>query len=254
MKTGDINVVSLKSAASTTIDKNLIKMSSQFLLEATVKGVGQFMFVDTLVGGGLVILGIGISSRSGALAAWTGAFVACLTCYYLLQVPESSLMAVRTGLFGYNSAGACASIAGGVFFRIGPKTAIFGVFAAATAVLLLMAFRSFFGELWGLPVLTFPFITSTWVIILTEASTVLEPKRAVDIIDEIFYFFWLKMKKIAKGDVMSGNNTEDYVFSWQKDSKSDSIEDLELSGHGSSVHSVVSASFQEGGEKISYII
>jgi len=241
--TGNIGVLAMKPSAPVVIDKSQLKMTLEFLFHASVKGVGQFMFVDTLLGSGLVILGIAISSRSGACAAWLGALVACLTCYYLLQVPESSLVNVRNGLFGYNSAGACAAIAGGVFYRVGPKTITTGAVAAITAVLLLMAFRAFFGTLWELPVLTFPFIVSTWVVMLTESSSVLKPKNIkngayFDIIDEIFYYLWLRLMLVLGFDY--GNNN--YVFSWLSDQHSTEKMNLDSSGHDSSMHSVMSYS------------
>ena len=55
---------------------------------------------------------------AGALAAWLGSAVAVLTSYYLIQVPQELLMDVRNGLFSYNSAGTCAAIAGGVFYKV----------------------------------------------------------------------------------------------------------------------------------------
>ena len=135
------------------------------------------MFVDTSVGSGLVILGIGIASRMGAFAAWSGATVACLVSYYLMKVPD--LINVRNGLFGYNSAGCCASLAGGVFFQVNRGNFITGLIGAGTAVLLLTAFQSVFGHLWGLPVLTFPFITSTWIMIKIRSDWLIRKPRSV---------------------------------------------------------------------------
>jgi hypothetical protein len=128
------------------------------------------MFVDTTPGGILVVLGIMISNKVGGLAALTGAFTACITSLYLIQVPSTSIADVRHGLYGYNSAGTCTSIAGKVFFKSSRKTFCMGIFGAMLSVLLLIAFKSFFGKLWNLPVLTFPFITGAWVMMLTRSE------------------------------------------------------------------------------------
>jgi len=144
--------------------------SAAFLWDASVRGVGQFMFADTTYGGALVILGICVSSRMGALAAWAGATVAALTACFLLQVTERDLVDVRNGLYGYNSAGTCASLAGGVFYYPSLSGSLFGLVGAAFTTLVLTMFKSVFGTLWSLPVLTFPFIVSTWIMLLTKSK------------------------------------------------------------------------------------
>jgi len=143
--------------------------SAAFLWEASVRGVGQFMFADTTEGGVLVILGICLSSRMGALAAWGGAAVAAITAVHLLAVSAASRVDVRNGLYGYNSAGTCASLAGGIFFDPTPSGAVMGVVGAAVTVLLVTMFKAILGAGFGLPVLTFPFIVSTWLMLLTRS-------------------------------------------------------------------------------------
>jgi len=147
------------------------------LFESSVKGVGQFMFADTIVGSCLVLIGIAISSRRGALFAWIGASVGCLTSFYLIALPPSRLLALRTGLYGYNSSGTCASVGGGVFFDVGIGTSLLAIVGAMLSVLLQVAFESFFSHLYGVSILTFPFIVSTWIILVTRASHFIKKKR-----------------------------------------------------------------------------
>lgn len=146
-------------------------MSWGYAWDLSIRGVGQFMFVDSTEGGALVILGIMISSRIGGLAAWLGGTVGGLTAFYIVAVPKLTLRhLVRKGIFGYCSAGCCASLAGKVFFEPSYMGVIVGICGAVLAVLFQVAFMSFFGHIYHLPVLTWPFITATWVLIITRSQ------------------------------------------------------------------------------------
>lgn len=169
VSTDHASVTSLSSASNKTYSDDYTKMSVNYFVDASIRGVGQFMFVDTTVGGVLVIIGIAVASRIGAFAAWTGSSIACLTAYYLLQVPD--LINVRNGLYGYNSSGCVASLSGSVFFYSNLSNYLGGsLIGGSLAVLILTTFQSILGTLWGLPVLTFPFITTTWIIMMTRSS------------------------------------------------------------------------------------
>ena len=70
INTGNIQVIR-SVAASTSLDvhpdSSIWKFSFMFMIEASIKGAGQFMFVDTTLGGVFVILGIAVASRRGNL-------------------------------------------------------------------------------------------------------------------------------------------------------------------------------------------
>ena len=171
VKTNNAGIIPLaSSAAPDAYPLGYAEFSASFLWDASVRGVGQFMFADTTAGSILIILGIGVASRIGAMAAWGGAAVAAITAVFLLAVPIAGRIDVRNGLFGYNSAGTCASLAGGVIFDPTVSGCVFGVFGAAFAVLLQTMFKALLGHQFGLPVLTFSFITSTWLMLLTKSK------------------------------------------------------------------------------------
>jgi len=146
------------------------EMSGAYMWDASIRGVGQFMFVDSTVGGVFVILGIMISSRIGGLAAWLGATVGAFTVFYIVSVPIGLRHLVRKGLFGYCAAGCCASIAGKVFYEPSCMGVMVGSFGAVLAVVFQVMIMSDFGYLYHLPVLTWPFITTTWIIMLTKSK------------------------------------------------------------------------------------
>jgi urea transporter len=145
-------------------------MSPSYLADMSIRGVGQFMFADTTEGGVLVILGIMVASRIGGLAAWLGGTVGGLTAFYVVNVPMNLRHLVRKGIFGYCSAGCCASLAGKVFFEPSYMGVVVGISGAVLACIFQVAFMSFFNYLYSLPVLTWPFITSTWVVIMTRSK------------------------------------------------------------------------------------
>ena len=149
--------------SSSTYPEDFTKMSAGFFWDATIRGVGQFIFADTTVGGIFVILGIAIASRRAAFALVLGSFVGFIGTYYFLAVPESQHGAIRSGLYGYNCAGTCAVIAGGVFFGQTPKTVVLGIVASLWCVLLTAGFVGFLSPF---PVLTIPFIMSAWLMML----------------------------------------------------------------------------------------
>ena len=84
---------------------------------------------------------------------------------YILKV--SNVVSIHTGLLGYNSAGACTALAGGIFYKTSDSAVVLGIIGAMLAVLLNVGIS---GMLGGLPVLTFPFITATWLIMLSRTK------------------------------------------------------------------------------------
>ena len=53
----NITVLSLRSSKLTSYPNHWTDMSINFIIEASIKGVGQFMFIDTIAGGVFVIAG-----------------------------------------------------------------------------------------------------------------------------------------------------------------------------------------------------
>jgi urea transporter len=66
------------------------KVTFLYLVDTSLRGVGQFMFVDTTIGSAFVVAGIAISSRAGAFVAVCGAMVGFIMSYYVLHVPGNT--------------------------------------------------------------------------------------------------------------------------------------------------------------------
>lgn len=167
IKGGTSTVARFHETASSSDSNNWTEMSFLFIWDASFRGVGQFMFVSSTYGGALVILGICISSPRAAAAAWCGSLIGCLGAYYIIQVPSTYRTAVRNGLYGYNSAGVCAAIAGGVFYIPSYQSQVLGGFGALLAVLVMTSLQTIFMPL---PILTFPFIITASTIMMARSK------------------------------------------------------------------------------------
>lgn len=178
----NINSVSLRSAPVGEVPDDYTEMSALFLLEATFRGVGQFIYADTTVGGALVVLGVMMQGRDDALCLVLGSFTACLTARYVVQVPQAGIVAIRQGLYGYNSAGVCVVLGGGRFYRATKGAKFLAAVGAMVCVFVQIGLHSFFvvNEI-QLPVMTFPFIVTSWIMMYTESG-------------------WIKVKVDAKRD------------------------------------------------------
>lgn len=143
-----------------------------WFITMAIKGVGQFMFADTLVGSILVVLGILMQSRRDGFCAVLGAFVGGLTARYIISLPSTSSLAITTGLYGYNAAGTCVVVAGGRFYRATNAAYLLGIIGAALSVYIQVMYSSLFviNDQTSLPVLTFPFITTAWIMMLTQSA------------------------------------------------------------------------------------
>lgn len=159
--------VKLRFAKSAAVhhSPNWTDMSLLFAVDASIRGVGQFMFADTTVGSSFVVAGIALCSRKGAAIALLGSIVGWVTAFYILDT--TNRVNIRSGLYGYNCAGTCCVLAGGIFYRASDGAIVVGICGAALAALLHQGMSGLFG---GQPVLTFPFITSAWILMLCRSK------------------------------------------------------------------------------------
>jgi urea transporter len=140
-------------------------MSLMFVVDASIRGVGQFMFADTTIGSSFVVAGIALCSRKGASIAVLGAMIGWIVAYYVLDA--TNRVNIRSGLYGYNCAGTCCVLAGGIFYPASDGAVLVGICGAALAALLHQGIAGMFD---GLPVLTFPFIVSAWILMLCRSK------------------------------------------------------------------------------------
>ncbi len=124
------------------------------ILNAILRGIGQLFFVNSMLGGVLVLIGILVCSRIAGAFAVLGSAIGMGVGMAL----GADGVAIYNGLWGFNSYDACLAIAG-VFYVLSWRTALLGAACAVFAALLFGGLASFL-QPWGLPAMTLPFCIS----------------------------------------------------------------------------------------------
>ena len=135
------------------------------IVNAVFRGIGQLFFLNSILAGVLIIIGIAFCSRIAAGFALVGSIVGMLTGMAL----GADGAAIYNGLWGFNSFDAALAIAG-VFYVLTWRSALLGIACAAFTALLFGAIASFFGP-WGLPALTLPFCFGTLAFVLLKDAS-----------------------------------------------------------------------------------
>jgi urea transporter len=132
------------------------------IVNAVFRGIGQLFFLNSILAGVLIIIGIAFCSRIAAGFALIGSIVGMFTGLAL----GANGVTIYNGLWGFNSFDAALAIAG-VFYVLTWRSALLGVACAAFTALLFGAIASFFVP-WGLPALTLPFCFGTLAFVLLK--------------------------------------------------------------------------------------
>lgn len=135
--------------------------------------IGQIFFQDNWISGYLILIGIAINSRIGAVMALVGAVTAALAAV-ISGGPEG---AIRDGLFGYNAALTAMALCG-VFLAVNTASVLYAVFGAIISTWLWASIAIFLGPI-SMPVLTSTFVLVTWLMLLAVPGfKALEPMTA----------------------------------------------------------------------------
>lgn len=125
------------------------------LLLGVFRGIGQVMFQRNALSGALMLAGIAVNSWWLAVLALAGSVVGTLSAMGL----GYSRQDVSDGLYGFNAT--LVGIAVGIFFNPGVAAVVLFAVGAVGATLL----ARLMGRQRKLPVLTAPFVLTTWVMI-----------------------------------------------------------------------------------------
>jgi urea transporter len=147
------------------------------VFNALFRGLGQLFFVNSVLGGALILVGIAICSRIAALFALVGVSIGTAVGIAL----GADGVDIYNGLWGFNSYDACLAIAG-VFYVLTWRSALLGMACAAYTALLFGAISSFLGP-WGLPAMTLPFCFGVLTFVLLKNTTPLfTPVAPADVV------------------------------------------------------------------------
>lgn len=129
------------------------------LLNGLIGGIGQVYFQSNIWTGLFILVGIYWASRRIGIYAVLGTFIGWITA--LILGAEHSLMNV--GLYGFNAVLAVIRISE-VFDSDCPLSKLTGIMAAIFTVPLTTGIHSML-SVFGLPVLSMPFILVTWILL-----------------------------------------------------------------------------------------
>jgi urea transporter len=125
-------------------------------------GIGEIFFQDNWGTGVIILIGIAINTRIGALMALLGSTIAVAVAVLFGAHDE----AIRDGLFGYNAA-LTAMALGGLFLVLNVPGVIYTVIGVAITARAWASMGIFLGPS-GIPVLTSAFVFVTWLMLLAK--------------------------------------------------------------------------------------
>ena len=132
-------------------------------VDINLRGIGQVIFQNNPLTGLIFLAGIAWGAYAAgqpviAVAAVVGVVVATTTAI-LLRVDEASL---RQGLFGFNGVLVGCAVA---TFVAAPAMWLLVIVGAAVSTVAMLAVANVM-KTWGTPALTFPFVLTTWFLVL----------------------------------------------------------------------------------------
>lgn len=129
-------------------------------LKESLKGISQIIYIENTITGLLILLAITVSSFSLGVIACLSAMIGTLVA----KVGGADKTWVSKGLMSYNSV-----LSGLVLqtFLTGPNAWIVALVGAAITAIFTATLMYFLGN-FGIPILTLPFILSTWFILLSS--------------------------------------------------------------------------------------
>ena len=147
-----------------TVIARATDFSATDILVSILSGPAQVMLQHNVWTGAIFLLAIGINSRISCAAAVLGSALGAGIAWALGASPHD----IRAGLYGFNAVLTAIAL-GGVFFLLHRLTVVLAILAVCVSTILFATFVIIFKPL-GLPVLTMPFVITTWLCLLAGVS------------------------------------------------------------------------------------
>lgn len=133
------------------------------LLKGLLNGIAQVDFQANLLTGIIFIIAIGINSKTSAAFAVIGSLIGWLTAGMLGGATDLAAL----GIYGFNPVLTGIAL-GGIFFTVHRYSIIYALFGMVITVIMQGAIASLLSPV-GIPVLTFPFILTTWIFLFGKS-------------------------------------------------------------------------------------
>ena len=171
-------------------------------IDVNLRGIGQVMFQDNPLSGALFLAAIVWGSLAAgvpqiAIGGVIAVVVATLTAKWL-HVDGASLHA---GLYGYN--GVLVGLALTTFLDPGPLLWAYVVLGAAVSVVVMLGSANIVKP-WGVSALTFPFVLTTWLLLLATYGFAGLAGTALPAADVVTPFESVAATQIGVGDFVRG--------------------------------------------------
>jgi len=154
------------------IDEGWSKLVNEIALvrfiDVCSRGAGQVIFQNNPLTGLFFILGIAwgavVATNIAVIIGAVLALIISTATAMLLEADETSL---RQGLFGFN--GILVGAAVPTFLAVNPTMWLLLIIGAAVSTVVMLAVSNVM-KTWGVPALTFPFVLTTWFLVLAAYS------------------------------------------------------------------------------------
>lgn len=142
----------------------VVRYRTLWFADISLRGTGQVMLQNNPLTGLLFIIGIWWGAiAAGSLAIGIGAVVALLISTLTAILLRADPDALRQGLYGFN--GILVGIGVTAFIHSTPLMWIYLLIGAALSTVVMLALSNVMKS-WGMPALTFPFVLTTWLLLL----------------------------------------------------------------------------------------
>jgi urea transporter len=171
-------------------------------VDINLRGVGQVMFQDNPLSGALFLAAVAWGSYAGgvphvASAGLVALVVATLSALWL-HVDEKSL---RAGLYGYN--GILVGLALATFLAPGPLLWVYVALGAIVSVVATLGTANALKP-WGVAALTFPFVLTTWLLLLATYGFSGLAGKALPAAGVVAPFVSVDVARLGIGDFVQG--------------------------------------------------
>ncbi len=171
-------------------------------VDINLRGVGQVMFQDNPLSGALFLAAVAWGSYAGgvphvASAGLVALVVATLSALWL-HVDEKSL---RAGLYGYN--GILVGLALATFLAPGPLLWAYVALGAIVSVVATLGTSNALKP-WGVAALTFPFVLTTWLLLLATYGFSGLAGKALPAAGVVAPFVSVDVARLGIGDFVQG--------------------------------------------------
>lgn len=134
------------------------------LVTGFFNGFSQVLLQSGVWAGAVILLGIAVNSRISALAAAAGSLIG-IGSAWALGFPADQ---IAQGLSGYNSVLTLIALAG-LYYLLRVRSVLYAVFAGIVTVVAAGALDTLLAPV-GLPLLTAPFVVTTWIFLFAAGS------------------------------------------------------------------------------------